>query len=47
MPPKGCHSMAEKMYSMNNTMVVDHRGIFIYLDIAYQGSFHDVTSLHK
>jgi hypothetical protein len=28
---------------MNTTMVVDHHGLFIYLDLKYLGSFHDVN----
>jgi hypothetical protein len=32
---------------MNNTMVVDHWGLFIYLDFGYLGSYHDVTILRQ
>ena len=39
---KGC----KKMYCMNNVMVVDHHGLFIYIDSSYPGSFHDVSCLH-
>jgi hypothetical protein len=35
----------KKIYSMINTMVVDHQGLFIYLDSRYLGSYHDVTIL--
>jgi hypothetical protein len=35
----------KKMYAMNNTVVVDHDGLFIYVDPGYPGSFHDVTIL--
>ncbi len=35
----------KKNYSMNNTMVVDHQGLFIYLDFRYLGFYHDVTIL--
>jgi hypothetical protein len=34
----------KKMYFMNN-MVVVHHGLFIYLDVGYPCSFHDVTIL--
>ncbi len=30
---------------MNNTVVVDHQGLFIYLDCGYLCSYHDVTIL--
>jgi hypothetical protein len=30
---------------MNNIVVVDHNGLFIYLDLRYLGSFHDVSIL--
>ena len=29
------------MYCFNNTVVVDHNGLFIYVDIGYPGKFHD------
>jgi hypothetical protein len=32
----------KKMYFMNNMVVVDHHGLFIYLDVGYPCSFHDV-----
>ncbi len=37
----------KKMYCMNNTMVVDHHGLFIYLDLGYVGSCHDVSILRQ
>jgi hypothetical protein len=37
----------KKIYSMNNTVVVDHRGLFIYMDFGYPCSYHDVTILHQ
>jgi hypothetical protein len=43
MLPMGCGSMGGKMYFMNNMVVVDHHGLFIYLDVGYPCSFHDVT----
>ena len=36
----------KKMYCMNNVVIVDHHGLFIYIDSTYLGSFHDVTCLH-
>jgi hypothetical protein len=40
------------MYCMNNTIVVDHFGQFIYLDLGYLRSYHDVNifcqlNIHK
>ena len=33
----------KKLYSMNNVVIVDHHGLFIYIDPGYPGSFHDVS----
>ena len=33
------------MYYINNIVVVDHHGLFIYVDLAYPDSFHDVSCL--
>ena len=30
---------------MNNVVIVDHHGLFIYVDPGYPGSFHDVSCL--
>ena len=35
----------KKIYCMNNVIIVDHHGLFIYVDPSYRGSFHDVTCL--
>ena len=35
----------KKMYCMNNVVIVDHHGLFIYVDPSYPRSFHDVTCL--
>jgi len=35
----------KKMYCMNNTFVIDHCGLFIYLNSEYPSSMHDVTIL--
>jgi hypothetical protein len=35
------------MYYMNNKMVVDHHGLFIYLDFKYPRSFHDLSILQQ
>jgi hypothetical protein len=32
----------KKMYAMNNIVILDHHGLFIYIDIGYLGSYHDV-----
>ncbi len=37
----------KKMCFMNSMVVVDHHGLFIYLEVGYQCSFHDVTILHE
>ena len=33
------------MYAVNNTVVIDLNGLFIYVDPGYPGSFHDVNIL--
>jgi hypothetical protein len=35
----------KKIYSVNNTVVVDHDGLFIYIDSGFPGSYHDVSIL--
>ena len=35
------------MYAFNNTVVVDHDGLFIFIDAGYPGSFHDVSILRS
>lgn len=35
----------KKMYCVNNTVIVDHDGLFIYVDSGFPGSYHDVTIL--
>ena len=35
----------KKMYCMNNVVIFNHNGLFIYVDPAYLGSFHDVSCL--
>jgi hypothetical protein len=37
----------KKIYSTNNTVVVDHDGLIIYIDAGYCGSFHDVNILRN
>jgi hypothetical protein len=37
----------KKIYSVNNTVVVDHDGLFTYVDPDYCGSFHDVNILRN
>ena len=33
------------MYCFNSTVVMDHDGLFIYIDPGYPGSFHDISIL--
>jgi hypothetical protein len=35
----------KKPYLINNTMVIENWGLFIYLDFRYLGFHHDVTIL--
>lgn len=35
------------MYAVNNTVVVDHDGLFTYIDPGYPGSFHDINCLRR
>ncbi len=35
----------KKIYAMNNMIIVDHHGLFIYVDPSYLGSYHDVNIL--
>ncbi|CAM6102317.1 unnamed protein product [Calypogeia fissa] len=37
----------KKMYCMNSSVVVDHNGLFIYIDPGYPGSYHDCTILQN
>lgn len=37
----------KKMYSLNNTVIVDHNGLFIHMDLGFPGSFHDVNILRN
>ena len=37
----------KKIYSLNSTVVVDHNGLFIFVDPGYPGSFHDVNILRQ
>jgi hypothetical protein len=37
----------KSMYAVNNTVVVDHDGLLIYVDPGYPGSFHDVNCLRR
>jgi DDE superfamily endonuclease len=33
------------MYCFNNVVIIDHDGLFIYVDAGFAGSFHDVRCL--
>jgi DDE superfamily endonuclease len=35
------------MYCFNNVVVVDHQGLFIFVDSGFAGSFHDVRCLRN
>jgi len=37
----------KSMYCFNNTVVVDHNGLFIFIDPGYPGSLHDVNCLRQ
>ena len=39
--------MSAKRSALNNTVIVDHDGLFIYVDCGYPGSFHDVNILRQ
>ena len=32
---------------MNNIVIVDHHGLFIYINSTYPGSFHNVTCIRS
>jgi hypothetical protein len=36
----------KEIYAMNNTMVLEHHGLFICIELAYHGFYHDVNSIH-
>ena len=36
----------KKMHCMNNTVIVDHHGFIIHLNLGYPGSMHDITILN-
>jgi hypothetical protein len=46
-PMGGCSMGIKKLYFVNNMVVVNHHESFIYLDVGYPSSFHDVTILHQ
>ncbi len=35
----------KNIYVMNNMVIVDHHGLFIYVDQGYPSSYHDVSIL--
>ncbi len=35
----------KKIYAMNNIIILNHRGLFIYIDIGYPNSYYDVSIL--
>jgi hypothetical protein len=37
----------KKIYAVNNTVIIDHDGLFIYVDCGYPGSYHDVNILRQ
>jgi hypothetical protein len=37
----------KNIYVMNNIVILDHRGLFIYINSGYTlGSYHDVNIIH-
>lgn len=41
------YTRRKKTYAMNNTIVIDHDGLIIYVDPGYPGSYHDVSILRE
>lgn len=37
----------KRMHCMNNTVVIDHDGLFIFVDPSYPGTLHDVAMLRN
>ncbi|KAL2630485.1 hypothetical protein R1flu_015171 [Riccia fluitans] len=37
----------KKTYCLNNIVIVDHNGLFIFIDSGYPGSYHDVNCLRN
>jgi hypothetical protein len=37
--------VTKKIYDMNNVVILDHKGLLIYIDFGYLGSYHDVSIL--
>jgi DDE superfamily endonuclease len=44
---KRYYNNRKKMYCFNNVVIVDHDGLFIYVDAGFAGSFHDVRCLRN
>jgi hypothetical protein len=44
---KSWFNKLKKMYYMNNIVVLDHCGLFIYLNNKYLGSFHDASYMNQ
>jgi len=40
-----CFNDHKKIYAMNNIVILDHHGVFIYIDSSYLGSYHNVSIL--
>jgi hypothetical protein len=37
----------KSIYCLNNVVIIDHQGLFIYVDPGYPGSYHDVNCLRN
>jgi DDE superfamily endonuclease len=44
---KRYYNNRKKMYCFNNVVIIDHDGLFIYVDAGFAGSFHDVRCLRN
>lgn len=44
---KRYYNNRKKMYCFNNLVIIEHDGMFLYVDAGFAGSFHDVRCLRK
>jgi DDE superfamily endonuclease len=44
---KRYYNNRKKMYCFNNVVIIDHDGLFIYIDAGFAGSFHDFRCLRN
>ena len=44
----GCYfNGRKKMYCINNLVVIDHFGLFIYVEARFLGAYHDINVLRR